>query len=74
MTRKNNRKTELSVDDVRRKVWKHNSFFGHCRMMISQCEGIVHSPTTTQEAKAVALRIEAEARELTRLLKVRIDK
>lgn len=74
MPRKNNRKTELTREDVTRKVWRHNSFFGHVRMMHSQCETIVHAPTTTPEAKAVALRIINEVRELTKLLKTRIDK
>lgn len=73
MPRKNNR-TDRPADDIRRKAWKHNSFFGHTRMIHSQCEAMVHAPSTTPEAKAVALRIINEVKELTKLLKVRVDK
>lgn len=73
MPRKNKR-TELTQDDVRKKVWRHNSFFGHARMMLAQCESIIHSPTTSPDTKATAQRISSEVHVLIKNLKVRIDK
>lgn len=41
--------------------WKHNSFLGHARMMQVQCRIILCSTTATDEAKAIAVRIEQDA-------------
>lgn len=74
MPRKNNRKTDLTRKECISHVWRHNSFFGWARMMQSQCHGIINSPSTTPETKAIALRIENETKELIRQLKTRVDK
>lgn len=61
------------LQDKRRKVWKHNSFFGHARMMQTQCETILHSPTVTPETRDCVSRIRNETQLLMKLLKTRID-
>lgn len=67
------RKSRLSQDEVRRHVWRHNSFFGCARMMHSQCEAIIHAPSTDAQTKETARRIQNEVHMLIRQLKVRID-
>jgi len=61
-------------EEKRHRVRKHNSFFGHAQMMKSQCEAIIHAPTTSIDTKNTARRIFAEASELIKQLKTRIDK
>lgn len=68
------KKTNFTRDEVRKHVWRHNAFFGHARMMHSQCEHIIHAESTTSEAKETARRIQNEVHQLIRQLKVRIDK
>lgn len=51
--------------------WKHNSFLGHARMMQMQCKAILMSATATDEAKAIAVRIEQEAEMLADALRNR---
>ena len=72
MPRKNSN-ARATVSPAQKRIWRHNSFFGHARMMISQCEGIIHSDSATPEAKSLARAIQANARELTRALKERLD-
>jgi hypothetical protein len=74
MPRKNNRSPLDEGEIARRKVWKHNSYFGHARMMQAQCENIIHSPTTTEAAKETARRIQMLTVLLTQNLKERVDK
>lgn len=68
------KKTNLTQNEVRRHVWRHNAFFGHARMMYSQCEQIIHAESTSAEAKETARRIQNEVHQLIRQLKVRVDK
>jgi hypothetical protein len=60
-------------EDLHRKVWRHNSFFGFSRLAESNMETIIHSPTTTAAAKEIARRISNECKQLTRALKERVD-
>lgn len=74
MPRKNNRKpSDPDVTERRRHQWKHNSFFGHARMMISQCEAIIHSESTTPATKHEARLISEHARQMMLHLKKRVD-
>jgi hypothetical protein len=57
----------------RMKVWRHNSFFGHCRMTHAQMGAVLGAPTTTPEAKALAFQIQQLAGQLAAALKERID-
>lgn len=41
--------------------WRHTSYLGHVRMMQQQCRAILCSATATDEAKAIAVRIENDA-------------
>lgn len=72
MPRKNSN-ARATTSPAQKRAWKHNSFFGHARMMISQCEGIIHSDSATPDAKDIARHIQAMARELTKALKERLD-
>jgi len=54
-------------------VWRHNSLFGHARMMEANAENIVKAATTSPEAKATAKQIIKLARSLRLQLKDRID-
>lgn len=58
---------------VRQSRWKHNSFTGHARMMQMQCQAILNSTTATDEAKAIAVRIENDAEMLGEALRTRRD-
>lgn len=51
--------------------WKHNGFMGSARMMQQQCRAILCSNTTTDEAKAIAVRIEQDAEMLGEALRTR---
>lgn len=51
--------------------WQHNSFIGHARMMQMQCKAILSSVTATDEAKAIAVRIEQDAEFLADALRSR---
>jgi hypothetical protein len=57
--------------DRRQECWKHNSFLGHARMMQMNCQAILNSKTATEEAKAIAVRIENDAEMLETALKIR---
>jgi len=74
MPRKNSRAPTLRNDEPKRRIWRHNSFFGHARMMQAQCEAIIHADSTNVEAKESASRIINETKILTRALKERMDK
>lgn len=53
--------------------WWHNSYLGHAQMMQQQCRTILCSTTATDEAKAIAVRIEQEAEMLSEALRTRKD-
>ena len=72
MPRKNANARE-TVGPAQKRIWRHNGFFGHARMIHSQCEAMIHSDTTTPETKAIAARILSETKELTKSLKERLD-
>jgi hypothetical protein len=76
MPRQNNRKAVSEEETTRRAharvIWKHNSFFGHARMMQTNCETIMKSETATSEAKQTANRILAEAKLLSHQLRERV--
>jgi hypothetical protein len=73
MPRKNKRKSEAAPSPARLRVWKHNSFFGHARMMEAQCEGILRAHSVTDETREIAFRILCDAKALTKSLKQRRD-
>lgn len=56
-----------------RELWKHNSFFGHARMMEAQCQVIIDAESTDPSTKLIAREIRRLARELSLALKNRID-
>lgn len=56
---------------ARQDRWRHNSFFGHAKMMQSNCRAIMESKTATSEAKAIANRINTLALELADALQTR---
>lgn len=51
--------------------WKHNSFMGSAMMMKRNCQSILTSDTATDEAKAIAVRIEQDAELLGEALRTR---
>ena len=57
----------------RLRVFKHNSFVGHARMMMMQAQNIAISDTTTKEAKEIAYEIAVLATKLERYLKTRVN-
>jgi hypothetical protein len=59
--------------EARKAVWRHNSFFGHCRMAESNMRAMLQSDTTTPEAKEIANRICCDLTLLRAALKTRID-
>jgi hypothetical protein len=56
---------------AQRTVWKHNSFFGHVRMMEGQLLMMYKADTTTPETKATAAEISKLLKHLARSLKTR---
>lgn len=58
---------------ARQDRWRHNSYLGHVRMMRQQCRAILCSNTATDEAKAIAVRIENDAEMLGEALRTRKD-
>ncbi len=57
----------------KRRIWQHNSFLGHAKMMQHQCTSIIQSVTATPEAKSIASDIYVRAQALTGALAKRID-
>ena len=57
----------------RQRIWKHNSFFGHCAMTRSQMRGIEQAETTSPLAKILARQISDMAVQLSIALKERQD-
>ena len=57
---------------AQRAVWRHNSFFGHCRMMEAQLKIMIKAETTSIETKSIATDIEQLVRQLSRSLKTRV--
>ncbi len=53
--------------------WRHNGHMGSVRMMVQNCRSILNSSTATDEAKAIAVRIEADAEMLGEALRMRKD-
>lgn len=51
----------------------HNSYQGRTRMALANIRTILRSPTTTEDAKAIAVRIEQDLEFLLEALKVRVD-
>jgi hypothetical protein len=51
--------------------WRHNGHMGSARMMVQNCRSILNSPTATDEAKAIAVRIENDAEMLGEALRTR---
>ena len=78
MPRKIRRPKELTEKELARLEkarlrWLHTSYFGHLARAEVAMRGIVTLTTSTDEAKALAIEIEAKLRELTLLMKVRND-
>ena len=57
----------------RMKIWKHNSFIGHCCLGMQNMNTIESSPTATHDAKALASSIRSDLDHLRILLKDRVD-
>jgi predicted RNA binding protein with dsRBD fold (UPF0201 family) len=55
------------------RVWKHNSFRGHCSMMLAQLQGILRSNSITPEARNAAEKALTEIDSLAFNLEKRID-
>lgn len=51
--------------------WRHNSYLGSCSMAKQNMRAILNSNTTTDAAKAIAVRIENDLEFLLDALKVR---
>ena len=78
MPRKTRRPKELTEKELARQEkarlrWLHTSYFGHLTRASYAMQGIVGLTTSTDEAKALAIEIEAKLAELTLLMKVRND-
>jgi len=54
-------------------VWKHNSFFGHVRMMQSNLESIINSRSTCTDTKQIAKEMIDSTQMLLGTLRTRID-
>jgi hypothetical protein len=57
--------------EKRQKIWRHNSFFGHCRMAQRNMDAIAEAVTTTDKAMKIAMRIYVELEKLSTALKTR---
>lgn len=71
MPRKNRPLTLSEAVVLRKRVWRHNSYFGHCAMMKKQLENIIHAETTTDESRHAAAAMLDAVRYLTATLKIR---
>lgn len=56
-----------------KRVWKHNSFFGHVRMDLEHMKAIMYAQTTNTKAKQLAVEISQLLVKLSNELKDRID-
>lgn len=61
------------TSEARRRVWTHNSFFGHCKMAEKNMLAMIAATSTTPEAKDQANRIILELQQLHNLLQKRVD-
>lgn len=57
----------------RQKIWRHNSFLGHARMMEMNLRNIIDADTTTDQTKFTARKILADVEHLKLSLKTRRD-
>ena len=57
--------------EKRQKIWRHNSFLGHCRMAQMNMRTMAEAMTATDEAKKIAMRIYVELEKLSEELKTR---
>lgn len=64
----------MKKGEEKRRIWHHNSFFGHARMAEANMFSIIRADSTTPEAKATAEQIAGLARKLRTQLKTRIDR
>lgn len=74
MPRKQRNKLTQEGWDFHQHVWRHNSFMGMAKMMLTNSNTILTSTSASAEAKAIAERIIPLARQLDAALrKERID-
>lgn len=59
--------------DARQRVWRHNAFTGHARMMEANLNSIIVSPSTTEGTKYIAREMLKKIPDLLSGLKTRID-
>jgi hypothetical protein len=70
-----NRRTQAQ-DEVwyqKQRIWRHNSFRGHCAMGRQQMNGIINSDSATDRAKQLASDIQYQMGLLADALKTRVD-
>lgn len=72
MQKKSQRTKNIDKFSTRLAIWRHNSFFGHARMMEAQAQAIMNAPSVTDEAKGTAGQIQLLARTLRTQLKERV--
>lgn len=57
----------------RKRIWRHNSFLGYAVRMRKTAQEIIDSDSASPQAKQLAHHIRANAEDLQRALKERID-
>lgn len=57
----------------RMRIWKHNTFQGHCSMADKNLQTIIESDSVTDEARKLAAEIREKVQALRELIKVRVD-
>ena len=58
---------------ARRRIWRHNSFLGHAKMMEANLRNIAEADSTSSEAKRIARLMLLQVALLAPALKERID-
>ena len=59
--------------EQRKRIWRHNSFFGHCAMGTVHMQAIYNAKTTTEESRDLARQIHELLTQLSASLRTRKD-